>query len=173
MRALHLTIPQVLWSAGGTDASEIRAVPVLRSRIGPGTAASFTAFRGYAPFPLRLVADIEPLAGYLAADLALPSEFRAGDLVLMDISPAARSEPAEPSCWVVAESAGLRVRYVRRARGGLEVASEPESSGARDWQPVTLQGRTIADIVRARIVWIGRETKTQGPGSPRPPGAGD
>ncbi len=168
MRALNVTIPQVLWLGAGADAADVAAVPHLRHRIGPGVAASFASFRGYIPFPSRLIAPLsQALSANLSADLALPSDFRAGDLVLIDQNPALRVLLAPTSCWVVADSAGLRVRYLRRARGHLSYASHPDSSDA-DWQPISLQGRNILDIVRARIVWIGRELETPlaGPAGP-------
>ena len=165
MRAMDITIPQVLWSGGGVQASEIGAVPLLRARIGPGSAASFTTFRGYMPMPAGLISGLtDPVAAYLAADLALPAAYRAGDMVLLDLNPAMRSDPAERSAFVVAENAGLRVRYVRRARSGIEVASLAEFSG--EWQAISLQGRDILEIVRARIVWIGREMETPLGGPP-------
>lgn len=159
MDALNVTIPQVLWNSEDINAAAVTAVPLLRARIGPGTAASFSTFRGYMPFPAGLIHDLhEPLAAYLAADLALPPEYRMGDLVLLNQSIAARTAVATSSGWIVAERAGLRVRYVRRAGGGLELGSNPEWSGPR--QTISLHGRDILEIVRARIVWIGRETET-------------
>jgi hypothetical protein len=173
MRAMQLTIPQVLWSGGGVDPSAIRAVPILKTRIGPGTVASFDVFRGYMPFPAGLVETLtEPVAAYLGADLALPAEYRAGDLALLDQNPARRTMPAASSCWIVAESGGLRVRYLRRTRGGLEVATNP-AAGDRDWRPISLQGRDIREIVRARIVWIGREMEAGLAGPSGAAGAGD
>lgn len=159
MRAMDITIPQILWSGGGVDATGIGAVPLLRARIGPGSTASFDVFRGYMPLPVGLTSSLtDPVMAYLAADLALPAEYRAGDLALLDTNSALRREPAARSGFIVAENAGLRVRYVRRVRSGLEVASQPEFAG--DWQTISLQGRDILDIVRARIVWIGREMET-------------
>ena len=172
MRAMDITIPQVLWSGGGVDATQISAVPLLRARIGPGSAASFTSFRGYVPLPVGLTSGlIDPVTAYLAADLALPPEYRAADLVLLDLNPAQRREPGARSGFIVAENAGLRVRYVRRVRSGLEVASQPGFSG--DWQAISLQGRDILDIVRARIVWIGREMETPNAGPHGTAGAVD
>ena len=174
MRALNVTVPQVLWSGSTGDSSATTAVPVLRNRIGPGTEASFTAFRGYMPFPTGLLASLkDPLVAYLGADLALPADFRPGDLTLLDQNPALRVTPAVSSRWIVAENAGLRVRYVRRTRGGLEVGRDPGLSEARDWHTISLQGRDILEIVRARIVWIGREMETPLAGPPWPSGAGD
>ncbi len=174
MRAMEVTIPLVVWSGAGMNLGSIQAVPVLLSPIGPGTPGSFDAFRGYLPFPLALVERLEnPVAGYLAPDLSLPSEFRPGDTVLLDLNPANRSAPVDSSCWIVAENAGLRVRYVRRVRGGLEVASRAGFREARDWQTISLQGRNVLEIVRARIVWIGREMEAPLAGPPNPPRARD
>ena len=162
MQAMGVTVPQVLWSGAGNESPEIRAIPLLRSRIGPGTEASFNEFRGYVPFAAGLItALVHPLAGYLAADLALPSEYRAGDLTLLDQNKSLRAIPSPSSCWIVAEGAGLRVRYVRRACGMLEVARGAGSSDTWDWQVIPLQGRSILEIVRARIVWIGREMEKE------------
>jgi len=168
MRAMDVTVPQVLWSGGGIDATQVSAVPLLRARIGPGSAASFQAFRGYIPFAVGLTRGLaDPVAAYLAADLALPHEYRQGDLVLLDLNRAMRSAPAATAGFIVADNTGLRVRYVRRVRSGLEVTSLPGCSG--DWQTISLQGRDILDIVRARIVWIGREMETPLGGPPATP----
>jgi hypothetical protein len=176
---MDVTVPQVVWSGGGVgvagiDIRAIRAVPVLRNSIGPGAEVSWEAFRGYMPFLAAVVAHLtEPLAAYLAADLALPREFRAGDLVLLDANPELREAPTASSGWIVADSAGLRVRYVRRVRGGLEISWDPQSTGAGDWQVISLQGRNILEIVRARIVWIGREMETPFAGPHGTPRGGD
>lgn len=174
MQALAVTIPQVLWSVGGNDDSGVMAVPLLRHRIGPGITASFDAYRGYMPFPNRLITPLkQPVAAYLAADLVLPSEYRTGDMVLLDQNPARRIMPGASSCWIVAESAGLRVRYVRRTRGGLEVASDPGLEGVRGGRLISLRGSDILEIVRARIVWIGREMEAQPAGPHGTARAGD
>jgi len=175
MQALRITIPQILWSEANGHASEVAAVPLLRHRIGPGTAASFEIVHGFMPLPRGLTAPLEgPIAGYLAHDLALPAPFSSGDLILMDRNESLRSIPAASSCWIVAESAGLRVRYGRRTQSGVEVASEPDFEGpSRYRQTIPFQGRNILSIVRARIVWIGREMETSPEGPPGPSGPGD
>ena len=167
MQALGVTVAQLMWlddGATGTDISAIREVPLLRHRIGPGASASFQIFRGYIPFPARIVnALTDPVTARLAADLVLPPEVRAGDLVLLDQNRGHRQATGSSrsctanSCWVVAENNGLRVRYVRRVRGGLVVGTDPDPHNVRSWRPIALDGREVSEIVRARIVWIGRE----------------
>ena len=172
MRVLDVTMPEVIWSGSDIHAADVRAIPLLRDRVGPGYAPSFETFRGYMPFPARLVANlVEPLAAWLSADLALPAEFRAGDLVLLDQNTGERMAAGPASGRVVVESAGVRVRYVRRVHGTLEVAGN--LTGAGHWRRISLRGRNLLDIVRARIVWIGRELETPLAGPFDPPRAGD
>jgi hypothetical protein len=115
----------------------------------------------------------DPVAAYLSADLALPSELRAGDLALLDCNAAKRILPAPGSCWVVADSGGLRVRYVRRIGGALEVGASSNGGGVPVWRTLSLHGRDILEIVRARIVWIGREMEAPTAGPPGPAGSGN
>ncbi|HVW11186.1 MAG TPA: hypothetical protein VHC90_21525 [Bryobacteraceae bacterium] len=174
MGALDIAAPQLLWLGEDAAPPEVREVPLLRNRIGPGSEASFSAFRGYLPFPASLVAPLEePVAAHLAADLALPSELRSGDLVLLDRNAARRILPASGCCWVVADHAGLRVRYVRRDGSSLETGAVSSRSGAVVWRAISLHGRDILDLVRARIVWIGREMEAQTAAPPGPAGPGD
>ena len=154
--------------------AQVRAIPFLKHRVGPGTTASFSSYQGYLPFPAAQVAElVEPVVAVLAADLALPHAYAHGDTVLLDQNQKLREAPATTSCWVVADNSGLRVRYVRRARNKLEVGRDPDLSGTGAWQPISLQGRNILEIVRARIVWIGREMETSLPGSAGTSRAGD
>ena len=174
MLAMGVTIPEVLWSGGEIDPSAIRAIPLLRNRVGPGSAASFSSFRGYVPFPRAMTTSFyQPVAAYLAPDLAMPAEYRAGDLALLDQNPALRMIPAEGTCWVVAENANLRVRYVRRSHGALIVTSTAGRSGTEAGTSISIQGRRILDIVRARIVWIGRKMETAAAGPDEASGGDD
>jgi hypothetical protein len=174
MRALNVSAPQLLWLSPHIAAPEIREIPLLRNHIGPGSEASFSEFRGYLPFSAPLVGGLDdPVAAQLSADLALPPELRAGDMVLLDRSAARRILPEPGSCWVVADGAGLRVRYVRRNGGELEIGGASNRAGVRVWRTVSLRGRDILEIVRARIVWIGREMEAPNAGPPGPVGPGN
>lgn len=180
MRALALSVPDLFWRYPGEVEAGVRAVPVLRSRIGPGADAVLTAFRGYTPLPISLLAGlVDPVAARLAPDLVLPSPVAANDFALLDQNPALRQNPSGDGCWVVAETVGLRVRYVRVSAvtpgegPALDVACESAPDEPRVWQPVPLRGRLILDIVRARIVWIGRQMEKEPLRPPGSPGPGD
>ena len=177
MRALDLSIEGLLWQVPEGTHAGVCAVPLLRNPIGPGSDVSFAVFEGYIPFPDGLVKClVQPVAARLAFDPVLPNPFAANDLVLLDQNAAARRESSGPHYWVVAEESGLRIRYVRLdsetlylagARGESCEANADDPSG---WPSIPLAGLDILDVVRARIVWIGREMEIAPAGPARPPG---
>jgi hypothetical protein len=162
MRTLDIQITDLLWRASSERDADVRTVPLLRNRIGPGTDAVFTEIRGHIPLPQSLVRDVvEPLAARLGPDLVLPKSLIAHDLVLLDQNPKLRETPGKKSIWIVSEGAGLRVRYLRMEGARLWVANEVTLDDPRMWHMISLQGRNILDIVRARIVWMGREMEKE------------
>lgn len=161
MRVLDVRISDLLWHVSGEGAVHVRAVPLIRNRIGPGTEVVFTAFRGNMPMPGWLLEHlVEPLTARLAPDLVLPQALAANDLVLLDQNPAVRAAPSGNSVWIVADGAGMRARYLRMDGGRLYVGNEVTRGDPQRWVSIPLQGRNILEIVRARIVWIGREMET-------------
>jgi len=158
MHALDLSVPELLWRFPAEAETQVRAIPVLRNSIGPGTEAAFTIFRGYVPFPARLVDGlVQPVAARLGPDLVLPKALAAKDLVLLDQNPAVRARPAGAGYWAVADGTGLRVRYVRLGGTRIFLPNEANLKDPPSWQSISLRERSIQDIVRARIVWISRE----------------
>ena len=171
LRVLDIQVSDLLWQGSGEGAVHVRAVPIIRNRIGPGTEAILTAFRGNMPMPGWLLENlIEPLTARLAPDLVLPGALAANDLVLLDQNPVVRAAPAGDGVWIVAEGTGLRARYLRMEGTRLYIGNEVTRRNPRQWLSIPLQGRNILEIVRARIVWIGREMETEQAGPADPAG---
>ncbi len=178
MNALGIHVADLLWGvSAGISAREVAgivAVPLVRNRIGPGTAGALDVFRGNIPMPGGLLKNlVEPVAAHLAPDLVMPAALAANDLVLLNQSPAVRASPAGTGVWIVAEGAGLRARYLRLAGARLLVGNEVTRGDPQQWLSIPLQGRNILEIVRAHIVWIGREMETEPAGPADPAGHGD
>jgi hypothetical protein len=168
MRALNLTVVELLWRTPEIDGA-IRAIPIVRNRIGPGTEIGLTNFRGFVPFrESQLRSLVDPVLARLAADLAMPKAFAPNDLVLLDQNPEVRRHPSGTLSWVVATDMGLRVRYVRLGGTKVYLPSEATVDDPPRWEAVSLHGRDILDIVRARIVWISREMEAPQAGSHGP-----
>jgi hypothetical protein len=83
--------------------------------------------------------------------------------VLLDQSPALRASPGGRRLWVVKEEGGLRVRYLRLGGTRIYIANEATVDDPQRWLSVPLKGRNILDIVRARVVWVGRELDSLAP----------
>ncbi len=149
------------------------AIPLLRARVGPGTQPVFNAFRGYIPVQRSLASElVDPVAARLAPDLVLPRPCAAGDIVLLDQSPARRARP-QFGLWIVADDPfGMRVRYARVAGTRLNVFHEANFGDPATWDSRPLGGRNILDIVRARIVWISRKLEDEAPRPAGPAGPG-
>ena len=97
MQALGVTVLELLWRYPEEIEAEVRAIPVIRGRIGPGSDASLSAFGGYIPLPATLVSRlVMPVVARLSADMALPEPFAPNDMVLLDQNPAIREEPRGP-----------------------------------------------------------------------------
>jgi hypothetical protein len=162
MQALDIRFADLLWRVSSEPDADVRAVPMLRNRIGPGTDTVLTEIRGHFPLPESLLKDVvNALVARLGPDLVMPKSLAAHDLVLLDQNPRLRVAPGGRSIWVVSEGAGLRVRYLRVEDARLCVANEVTLEDPRKWQSIPLQGRNILDIVRARIVWMGREMEKE------------
>jgi hypothetical protein len=172
MMALNIGVQDLLWRVSGEDDAKIHVVPILRNRIGPGTETDFSVFRGNVPLPGWLLTGlVNPVTARLASDLRLPKTLAANDLVLLDQNPAIRSAYRTRGVWIVGEPGGLRARYLRLSGARLSIANEATVDNPEQWVPIILKGRNILDIVRARIVWIGREMETE-PAAPADPAPG-
>lgn len=162
MEALGVSLSELVWRSPEEAAASVRVVPIVRNRIGPGVDAVLTAWRGFMPLSRRLVEPlVDPVVAQVAPDLVLPAPVAVNDFILLDQNPELRSRPEGENCWVVAEPTGLRIRYVRLAGGKLLIANQITVRESRGWEPAAMQGRDITDIVRGRIVWIGRELNGQ------------
>jgi hypothetical protein len=169
MHALDIGVSDLLWRISTEPDAGVRAIPIIRNRIGPGSEAIFSAIRGHFPLPESLLRGlVDPLAARLGPDLVLPKALAAHDLVLLDQNPRVRSEPGGAGIWVVKENASLSIRYLRMRGTSLCLANEVTLENPQLWHSIPPAGRNILEIVRARIVWMGREMEKEpaGPADP-------
>lgn len=174
LEALGLTVPDILWWSPGEAEPGTSAIPLLRDRIGPGSHADLSRFRGYLGLPKAFVTRLsEPVAARLAPDPSMPLMFRDNDLVVLDRNVARIVNPPDGWCWVIADTAGFRVRYLKQSSAGLMSAAEPISGGELEWKRLGTGPQNLRELVKAQIVWNGRELEATAARPARPSGGGN
>ncbi|MCU1329205.1 MAG: family transcriptional regulator [Bryobacterales bacterium] len=173
LKALGLSVPDILWWYPGDPDPGTVLVPILRDRIGPGSHVDINVRRGYLVLPRAATGKLtDPVAARIAPDPALPMQFRANDLVVLDRSPVQMLSPPSGWCWVVAEPGGLRVRYVQQEKLALLFSGEPEAGAQYEWKPLCQPGQSPLEVIRGRIVWTSRELEATAPSREAGPARG-
>jgi hypothetical protein len=157
MEALRLDIPELLFRFQKVEDLNARAVPVVRSCVGPGYQPVFTTFRGYMPMAASLVDTLkDPIIIQVAADLGLPHPLKVNDLALVDRNAVVRSNPAADCLWLISQGGAARIRYVRRGGTRVYIATEATKPDPSQWTSVSLKDADILELIRGRIAWFSR-----------------
>jgi hypothetical protein len=157
LHVLDLVQPAELAARRPPDAGGIGHFPVLAGLLGPGypfPAAENPAER----FPAmpHLVRRVEnPAVVRLGEDPRLPPAFQPGDLVLLDRSEPARRQPVASAYYALQDRGEGLVRRLRRKTRLFLLTGEGEDSAT--WGYISLLEQNILEIIRARILWIGRD----------------
>ena len=137
------------------------AIPVVESPVGPGCPIPGEEYAGFHPFPHGLRAGLtEPVMFHASRDELMEPNVLLGDLVLVDRSPAARQVSDTPSLYLVNFDSIALFRFVRRAATGIYVIAAVHLASPGHWQHLDREGQDILEVVRGRIIWIGRQVET-------------
>lgn len=162
VQRLHLDIAD-LWSPdedaeaeglSGIHRLTYLKVPVLEARLGPGFSFP-DCIEGWDwyPFPMATVSDLEnPVAAWAGPDADAPAGIEPGDLLLLDQSEHKRSAPQDRAYYVLDSPDARGVRRIRV--DGETLYFLDRRPGAQDY--ISLTGRNILDVIRAKVVWLGR-----------------
>jgi len=133
-------------------------VPVLEGWIGPGLPlpARISPVEKH-PFPKAFVRTLErPVIARLALDPRMAAVLAQNDLVLLDHAAARRSNPEPGGLYLISRRGEGLIRRLRRAGSTLGLLGVDSPDRPRLLEKVTLGPTHILDIIRARVVWLGR-----------------
>ena len=132
-------------------------VPMLEGRLGPGMP--FPAAEGtWERFPFSYPAiDLlgDPAFVQLGDDPRMYPLFCGGDVALLDRAPDRRREPTLEGCYAVDLGAEGAIRRVCRLNDRLYLATL-DLGNPLGGDSVFLGDRNILEVVKAKVVWIGR-----------------
>lgn len=163
-RSLTPAVGDVLLHTLGIDLTDL-----IESGTRPAGVVPFLdgPLGGGRPFPSRARTDMglplvhsamaqprQPAAAEVREDPSSRDTFRTGDLVLLDLHPAARLG-FPPGAWLaVLGDQGTFLRRVWRGAGGLWCTGDDPAQ--RTWIPLSGGDQHILEVLGARVVWIGR-----------------
>ena len=142
----------------GSGSGRFAEVSVLDAWLGPGLPLprESTSLESH-PFPGPFIASLErPLVVRLAPDALMGALFRESDLALLDRAPSKRLLIEPGGLYVVSREGEGLVRRLRWAgpRNLLLVAASCD--GREHIELLSLDGSHPLDVVKAKVVWIGR-----------------
>lgn len=125
-------------------------------RLGGSVAVPVLDGRNVIWLPEWLVERLEQAAAFvLSADPGMEPFFHAGDIALVEQSEAARLEPGRRGCYIVEARGELLIRRVRKQRQRLYLLSL-DNPNPLPWDFISLADRNILEVVRAKVIWTGR-----------------
>jgi hypothetical protein len=147
-----------LW---GDDARVDWGIPIVQDPVGPGHRFPRECYGGSHPFSLE-VKDrwTHPVVFRLVRDPQMEPDLLEKDMVLVDRAQAVRRTPDAHSLYLVEFAGWGLVRYVRREDAGIYLAATGTPGTPGPWRRADLDGRDILEVIRGRIVWIGRQMET-------------
>jgi len=148
----HLRIDLVdLMQEAGLEPAETPLVPMAAGHLGPDLP--FPALDGardrvpvWWPCPEKL---LQPVLVGLEADPEMAALYRAGDFALLDCAEQKRLHLAHDAYYAVDLGSEGLVRRLEALPEGLGLAPGPQ-------RYVSYADRNILEIVKAKVVWIGR-----------------
>ncbi len=140
-----------------------REVPVLEGWVGPGMPLPRLAstVERY-PFPASALAPlVNPAVARLAPDTRMAGVLSDNDLVLLDHGREARSEIRDDGLYLLNRRGEGLVRRLRSQGNRLFIVAEDVRDQPNRWEAVSLASHHVLDIVRGRLVWIGRNLRKE------------
>ncbi len=134
-------------------------VPILQGRLGSGKPFPRRSERGqrrFFPLPV-LTGLVSPTLAVLDRDeLAMSPTLRPNDWVLLDRSPGVRRCPSLEQIYALSWKGRGFVGRCRVVGGALLVVVDNPLGGQQTPSPIPLAGCDVLEIVKGKLVWLGR-----------------
>lgn len=155
LRELRITVPELL---SVDDGQSFSSVPLIQDAFGPLAPYPLGVSRIRHPVPTELLTGLtRPVMYRLSRDVQMEPDLRNQDVVLADQDEAVRCMPDYASIYLLRVAGRGLARYVRRGTGVLYLGTAQTRESPELWQSINLEGQDILELIRGRIVWIGRE----------------
>jgi hypothetical protein len=161
LRALRMSAADLMGTqevATGNPQRGFGEIPVLADWLGPGLPLPIgLTGPDSQSFPLSFISSLErPSLVRLAPDPHMSGRIRENDLVLLDSARSKRLHIEADALYVVNRDGEGLVRELEPAGLGWLRLLARSSRGEEFSELLSLKGRHALDVVKARVVWLGR-----------------
>ncbi len=108
------------------------------------------------PFPCATV-PAELVMAKLVADPTMTATLASYDIALLDTSEQRRSTISPPGLYVIERGGETVLRYIRSGAHRHYLVTDSGLDSPTAWEPFRLSTEQLSDVVKARVVWLGRE----------------
>jgi hypothetical protein len=137
-------------------------IPFHQHPIGPGEPWSPVVNKTFQlSFPSAVV-PAELVMVKLAADAAMAATVASYDLALLDISTRCRSSISPEGLYVVERNGEAVLRYIRPGAQHSYLVTDADLNHPAAWEPLPFSHSHMHDVVKARVMWVGREREREG-----------
>jgi hypothetical protein len=134
-------------------------VAFLATPLGPGRLwpAGVNWQKSFpAPIP-ALTVPAELVMAKLAIDPAMGVTLASFDVALLDTSLRRRSAISPQGLYVLERGGEAILRYIRSGARGYYLVTDADLDSPTAWEPLALSATQMSDVVKARVLWLGRE----------------
>ena len=134
-------------------------VSVLEGLIGPGHQFPIHVrpSEKHSFFERALSGAIDPILAWLEEDPEMGDLVKRNELALLDRSDVRRTLIEPEALYAVSVEGHSAIRRLRRGTACLYLMSEDARKDPRRWQRLTLTGRPVTDLVRAKVIRLSAE----------------
>ncbi len=150
-------------------AEPVLEVPFLDTAIGPGVPWPEKIDRRNR-FPTPVPTGIVPPAlvmARLAGDPQMAETLRGYDLAMLDTSEQQRAKPSPEGLYVVERGGEVILRYLRPGARGYYLLTDAALENPDQWEHLNISRRELTGLIKARVLWLGREKDRKLPMSQR------
>ena len=158
LKACGLTVRDLL--EPGRPASGVLQVPVARGTLGPRERfPDLQESEGFHPFGAGFAGRFQqPVLVRVAGDEeSMHPLIRPGDLLLLDRSEEARRRPTFDDIWALALAGRGALCRCQVVGGALVLVADNPQARSNPPDHLPLARRNLLQVVRGRVVWLGRE----------------
>jgi transcriptional regulator with XRE-family HTH domain len=152
-----------------TAPESVLEVPFLDTAIGPGIpwpARIDRRNRFPTPVPAGVVAHALVMAR-LALDPQMGETQRGYDLALLDTSEQQRAKPSPEGLYAVERGGEVVLRYLRPGARCYYLLTDATLENPDQWEHLNISGMDLPVLIKARVLWLGRERDRKRPMSQR------